>query len=274
MVTAASDHFTLWQLGSQQLHLDFQGGTVVCDAGLLAVRALERPLRVIADLAQRLPDPRSPKFIRHSVEAILTQQVYALLAGYPDHNDADELRTDPLFQILADLSPGAEQPLASGSTLARFAYAYTRRDGEVPLQERDVLLEMRHAQVQRLHLLNDYLLDLFVRTRATAPAEVILDVDATDDPAHGGQALAGYHGYYQQHQYFPLLVFEGHSGFPLAACLRPGTLHASVGAVDLLDRLVRRLRAAWPDCGSWCVPTMVWRSRRSTTTAKPNNSTT
>jgi hypothetical protein len=247
MVASASDHFTLWSLGSQPLHLDFQGGTLVADAGLLAVRALERPLRIIADLADHFPDPRSPKFVHHSVEAILTQEVYALLAGYPDHNDADDLRTDPLFQILADLSPDAKQPLASGSTLARFAYAYTRRDAEVPLQERDVLVEMRQAQIQRLHLLNDYLVDLFIRTRSTAPTEVIVDVDATDDPVHGGQALSGYHGYYQQHQYLPLLVFEGHSGFPLAACLRPGTLHASVGAVDLLRNLIRRLRAAWPE---------------------------
>src|SRR5271163_3781066 len=98
MAPEVTDHFTLWNLGPQQLLVDFQGGKIVSDAGLLAVRALERPLRVIADLAPLLPDPRSPKFIRHSVEAILTQEVYALLAGYPDHNDADELRGDPLFQ--------------------------------------------------------------------------------------------------------------------------------------------------------------------------------
>lgn len=247
MVATSSHDFNLGTLGSQQLLVDFQGGTIVSDAGLLAVRALERPLGIIAGLAQQLPDPRSPQYIHHSVESLLTQEVYALLAGYPDHNDADDLRADPLFQILADVSPDPEQPLASGSTLARFAYAYTRRDAELPLQERDVLLEMRHAQIQRLHLLNDYLLDLFLRTRPTAPAEVILDVDATDDPVHGGQALSGYHGYYRQHQYLPLLVVEGHTGFPLAACLRPGTLHASVGAVDLLRNLVTRLRAAWPD---------------------------
>jgi hypothetical protein len=199
----------------------------------------------VADLAAQLPDPRSPKYVQHSVEAILTQEVYALLAGYPDHNDANDLRTDPLFQILADLSPDAAQPLASGSTLARFSYAYTRRDAELPAEDRDVLMEMRRAQIQRLHILNDYLLDLFIRTRPTPPTEIILDVDATDDPVHGHQALAGYHGYYQQHQYLPLLIFEGHSGFPLAACLRPGTLHASVGAVDILRNSIARLRAAW-----------------------------
>ena len=246
MSTHDTDHFTLWNLGPQRLLVDFQGGQLVADAGLLAVRALERPLRVLADLAPRLPDPRSPKFVHHSVETLLTQQVYALLAGYPDSNDADELRDDALFQILADLSPDAEQPLASGSTLARFQYAYTRRQADVPLEERAVLLEVRAAQLQRLRVVNQYLVELFIRTRMSPPTELILDVDATDDPVHGGQALSGYHGYYRQHQYLPLHVYEGHSGFPLAVWLRPGVVHASCGAVDILRPLVAQLRAAWP----------------------------
>src|SRR5215470_17290085 len=128
MARHRDQHFTLVNIGPQQLHITFDGGRIVSDTGLLAVRALEKPLRIIADLAQRLPDPRSPKFIHHSAEALLTQEVYQILAGYPDHNDAQVLRHDPLFQILADVGPDAEQPLASGSTLARFQYAYTRRD--------------------------------------------------------------------------------------------------------------------------------------------------
>jgi hypothetical protein len=99
-------HFTLWSIGSQQVHVTLDGGRLVSDAGLLAVRALERPLRVLADLAQRLPDPRSPQFIRHSAEALLTPEVYQVLAGYPDCNDAQNLRHDPLFQVLAEPSGG------------------------------------------------------------------------------------------------------------------------------------------------------------------------
>jgi hypothetical protein len=88
MVQQADQHFTLFTVGSQQVHVAFDGGRIVSDAGLLAVRALERPLRVIAELAQRLPDPRAPRFIEHSTEAVLTQAVYQILAGYPDCNDA------------------------------------------------------------------------------------------------------------------------------------------------------------------------------------------
>jgi hypothetical protein len=114
------------------------------------------------------------------------------------------------------------------------------------LEDRPALLEMRAAQTRRIKLLNDYLVELFVRTRRTPPAEVILDVDASDDPVHGKQALSGYHGYYRQHQYLPLFVYDGATGFPLAAWLRPGTVHASLGAADILDRIVPALRAAWP----------------------------
>lgn len=239
-------HFTFWNVGSQQLQLAFDGGCLVSDAGLLAVRALEKPLRVIADLAQRLPDPRSRKYIEHSAEALLIQAVYQILAGYPDFNDAQQLRDDPLFQILADVSPDADNPLASPSTLARFQYAFTRRQAELPAEERPVLLEVRAAQTARIKILNDYLVDLFIRTRRAAPAEIILDVDASDDPVHGRQTLSGYHGYYRQHQYLPLFVYDGATGFPLAAWLRPGTVHASLGAADILDIIVTRLRAAWP----------------------------
>jgi Transposase DDE domain group 1 len=246
MTDQQDTHFTLWDIGSQQLHVTFDGGRIVADAGLLAVRALEKPLGVIAELARRLPDPRSPKYIEHSAEALLTQAVYQILAGYPDFNDADDLRDDPLLQILTDVSPDTDKPLACASTLARFQYAYTRRQAELPLAERPVLREVRAARDGRVKIVNDYLVDLFIRTRRSPPAEIVLDIDASDDPVHGHQPLSGYHGYYQQHQYLPLFVYDGVSGLPLASWLRPGTVHASQGAVDILAGIVAKLRAAWP----------------------------
>jgi hypothetical protein len=238
-------HFTLWTIGRQPLAVIFDQGPIVSDAGLVALRALERPLGILADLASRLPDPRAPQFVRHSTERLLTQQVYQVLAGCSDCNDADRLRHDALFQILAEVTPDGEQPLASGSTLARFHYAYTRRGQREG--EPEVLLVRRAAQLERLKRLNAFLPELFVRTRVTPPREIILDVDATDDPTHGHQALSGYHGYYGQHQYLPLLVFDGASGFPLACWLRHGTAHPSLGAVDVLRAVVQQLRAAWPE---------------------------
>jgi hypothetical protein len=247
MPTGCSEQLTLWALGPQQVTVDFDGGCLVTDAGLLALRALDKELGVIAELARRFPDPRSQKLVTHSCEAILTQQVYQILAGYADCNDAQQLRHDPLFQTLADVSPSAEQPLASGSTLARFQQAFTRRQAEVPPEQRDVLLEVDAAQTQRLKILNDYLPELFIRTRRRPPASVIIDLDPSDDPTHGQQVLSFFHGYYDQRQYFPLFAFDGDTGFPLAAWLRPGSVHASCGVVQTLHTLVTHLRAAWPD---------------------------
>ena len=195
--------------------------------------------------AARSPLPQvHPPFHR----ALLTQQVYQILAGYPDCNDAQLLRDDPLFQILADVAPDPDQPLASGSTLARFQYAFTRRQADRPggtpgpARERAPLRraseDPQRLPARAVHPHADH----------AAPAEVILDIDPTDDPVHGQQALSGYHGYYRQHQYLPLLVFEGHSGFPLAAWLRPGTVPASLrGGGSGPAPSSPRLRQAWPD---------------------------
>ena len=247
MATDCPQQLTLWDLGKQQVTVDFDGGQLVSDAGLLAIRELDKGLGVLSELARRLPDPRAQKYVSHSCEAILTQQVYQILGDYADCNDANRLRDDPLFQTIADVSPDSGQPLASGSTLARFQQAYTRRQGELPLEERPVLREIDAALTHRLKILNDYLVELFIRTRRQPPAKVIIDLDPSDDPTHGQQVLAGFHGYFDQHQYFPLYAFDGASGFPLAAWLRPGTVHASCGAVETLQVIVRQLRAAWPN---------------------------
>jgi len=238
MSTDCPQQLTLWDLGRQQVTVDFHGGRVVTDAGLLPVRLLDKELGVLSEIAARLPDPRAQKFVTHTREAILTQEIYQILAGYPDGNDAQVLRHDPLLQTLLDVTPDAERALASGSTLNRFHHAYTRRQAEVPLMERPVLGEIDAALSQRLRTLNDYLPELFIRTRPTPPHFIILDVDPTDDPTHGQQVLSFFHGYFEQHQYFPLLVFDGESGFPLAAWLRPGTVHASCGVVTTLRSIV------------------------------------
>lgn len=248
MATEGRDHFTLWNVGQQEVHVDFAGGRIVSDAGLLSIRDFDKKLDIVSGLAELLPDPRSQHMVTHTREAILTQEVYQILAGYPDGNDADVLRDDPLFKTLLDIPvDDKKRKLASRSTLNRFHYAYTRRDAELPVEERPVLLEQQQALCQRLKVVNDYLVDVFVRTRRQPPNFVTIDVDASDDPTHGQQVLSGYHGYYGQHQYFPLFLYDGDTGFPLGAWLRSGTVHASCGAVDALRRILGKLRQAWPN---------------------------
>jgi hypothetical protein len=247
VATDCVEQLTLWDVGSQEVTVRFDGGRVVSDAGLLSLRAFDKKLGLIAELAQRLPDPRCQKQCTYSCATLLAQRVYQILAGYPDGNDAQTLRGDPLFQTLLDVSPDdAERTLASGSTLNRFQYAYTRRQAHLPVEERPVLLEQQAARNERLRIFNDYLVEVFIRTRTERPKYVIIDLDATDDPTHGQQILSLFHGYFEQYQYFPLFAFDGETGLPLAAWLRPGTVHGSCGAADVLATIIAQLRRAWP----------------------------
>lgn len=245
--TIQSQPVVLWQRGRQEVTVDFSAGQVVTDAGLLTIRKLDLELGILAEAAARLSDPRSQKLVLHDAEELLVQQVYQLLGGYVDANDANVLRNDPLFQTLADVSPTSEQPLASGSTLSRFKYAYTRRQQRLPVEERTIEQECQTAKCQRIGAINQFLVETFIKTRRTKPTRIIIDLDASDDPAHGQQQLTFWHGYYDQQQYLSLLAFDGESGFPLGAWLHPGKAHPSWGAVEALDGMVSALRAAWPD---------------------------
>jgi hypothetical protein len=238
---------SLFEVDRREITVAFDGGEVVTDTGLLAIRQLDRRLGVLSEAAARLPDPRSELFCTFSTEQLLTQTVYQFLAGYFDCNDAKTLRHDPLMQVLVDHVPGTEAaPLASGSTLARFRYAYTRREQQLPINDRTIDEECQASKCERLRVMNRFLADLFVKSRTSPPKRITLDFDATDDPTHGQQQLSLFHGYYEQHQYLPLLVFEGETKFPLAGWLRSGTAHASWGALETLKELVTQLRATWP----------------------------
>ncbi len=256
MTPRYSPHFTLPEVHRQPVAVAFDAPVIV---------SRHRPAHASCDLDRRLGYSRGPRrppspwtrasssspFATRGTPLRRSQpRSHQILADYPDCNDADSLRTDPLFQVPGrgrQLPDSRDQPLASGSTLARFQYAFTRRQCDLPEEDRPAFGEMYRARTDRIALVNDFLVATFLRTRTQPPAFVILDIDATDDPAHGQQALSGYHGYYQQHQYFPLLVFDGVSRFPLAAWLRPGTVGGACGAVAVLREIVAALRQAWPD---------------------------
>lgn len=244
--TACCEQLTLFSVGKQEVTVDFEGGHIVTDAGLLAIAQLVEGLGILDDLAERWPDPRCPEMVTHSGKELLAQQIYQFLAGYFDFNDANFTRRDPLFQALAGVSPSPERPLASGSTVARFHHAYTRREVAKPREEREVIFEQRHAQIERIRLLNEYLVELFAKTRPEPPPYVILDLDGSEDAAYGQQQLTFWNAHYDQNQYFPLFLLDGVSGFPLAAWLRPGNVHDSFGAVETVQEVVQRLRGHFP----------------------------
>jgi hypothetical protein len=208
------------------IRVDFSGGQITSDAGLLPLRAFDERHHLTRNLAQLLSDPREDDRVRHDSLALLRQRIYQIVAGYEDANDADRLRHDPAFQILADQPLG--QALGSQPTLSRWENAPSARE---------------------IVLLQDALLDWFVRVcgpQVRRRGEILLDVDSTDDPTYGQQQLSFFNGAYNQHMYHPLLVFERHTGCLLAARLRRGTAASHARIVPLLLRLVPRLEKEFP----------------------------
>jgi Transposase DDE domain group 1 len=218
--------FTFW-LGDANLLMRFDGGQVTSDGGLPWVARAEEALGVCAALAACVPEWRRGG-VRHSLEALVRQRVFQIACGYEDQDDADLLRSDPLLKLACGRLPVSEADLASQPTLSRLENAVDR-----------------HA-VERLATA---LADLYIqeRGRAGVPARIALDLDGTDDPAHGEQEGVAYHGHYRRHMYHPLLIFDGETGHLITAVLRPGNVHGSRFVVLVLRRLLRKLRAAWPD---------------------------
>lgn len=204
----------------------FDGGRLTSDGGLPWLAEADTALGLCATLARCIPDWRHRRG-RHSLETLVRQRVYQIACGYEDQNDADTLRTDPLLKLVCGRLPDSGPDLASQPTLSRLENAIDRHTAE---------------------RLASALVDLYIRERGRAgtPHHILIDVDGTDDPAHGNQEGVAYHGFYQQHMYHPLLVYDGDTGHLITAVLRPGTVHGSRFLVLVLRRLVRRLRQAWP----------------------------
>lgn len=207
------------------LAVDFQGGRLTSDGGWSWVAEADAALGLTAALAAVLPDPRRRG--RHPLLTLLRQRIYQIAAGYEDQNDAAALRTDPLLKLVCGRLPETDPDLASQPTLSRLENGFSARDC------------YRLAEA----LGASYLAE---RERDGIPTHIVLDLDSTDDPTHGEQEGSAYHGYFRQHMYHPLLVFDGETGQFITAILRPGTAHAGHGALAILRRLVARLRARWP----------------------------
>jgi hypothetical protein len=156
---------------------------------------------------------------------MVRQRIYGLLADYEDQNDHDELRSDPVFKLIADRLPDGPD-LASQPTLSRFENAVRIRD----------LKRLREALLQQF-------LDAF----DGPPARITLDVDAFDDPTHGQQQLTFFHGYYDQYQYLPLAITCAETDQVVLVGLRHGTCHPALGVDDDLRLITARIRERWPD---------------------------
>lgn len=186
----------------------------------MLLKQADRKLDLTGSAARLIPDMRRRASVTHTVAQMLRQRVYAIGCGEEDLNDHEELRHDLALQTAV----GSDLSLASPSTLCRFENSAGRKTAVN---------------------LNALLVDRFIASHTTAPSEIILDFDATDDAVHGKQQDRFFHGYYDKYCFLPLYIFSGSQ--LLCAYLRPANIDGAKHAWALLALLTKRLRQVWPD---------------------------
>jgi hypothetical protein len=223
---SATPAFTFATHAPLSLEATFDGGRLTSDGGLPWLAQADDELGLCAAFARLIPEWRRGP-VQHSLQALVRQRVFQIACGYEDQNDATTLRFDPLLKLACGRLPESDADLASQPTLSRL----------------DNGADLRTCYRLALALLDIYLQE---RGQSRPPERILLDFDSTDDPTHGEQEGTAYHGYFGQHMYHPLLVFDGDTGQLITAVLRAGNAHAGRGAVGVLRRLVRALRRRWP----------------------------
>ena len=210
-------------VNGKALSARFDGGALTSDAGLLALREVERRLDVAGRLAVGIDDPRDPTRTVHSVTDILRFRMLLIAAGYEDGIDANALRHDPVFKLALERLPG-ERDLCSQSTISRFEN----------LPDRRTLLKMARAMI-----------GLYCASFAQVPKRITLDIDDTFDAVHGGQQLRLFNAHYDDYGFQPIVVFDGAGRF-VAAVLRPARRPKGREIAAHLRRLIREIRRHWP----------------------------
>jgi hypothetical protein len=217
-----------------QVVASFDGGAITSDAGALLLGKTDRVIRLTERFAACFIDLRMPALVEHEVGTMVLQRVVGLALGYEDLNDHDELRHDPVLAVLAGKLAAKRAdcaPLAGKSTLNRLELSR-------PEPTRYHKVSHNAAAIEALFV------DVFLEAHRRAPGQIILDLDATDDPLHGNQEGRFFHGYYDCHCYLPLYIFCGRH--LLAAKLRRSNIDASAGAVEEIARIVAQIRRRWP----------------------------
>jgi hypothetical protein len=218
----------------RQVVAAFDGGEHTTEGGALLLGGTDRAINLVGRFAACFVDNRAQARVEHTTEAMVAQRVFGLALGYEDVVDHDHLRHDPVLAILAGKLEAKRKnsaPLAGKSTLNRLEHA--------PLGP-----SRYHKIGHDPGAIEGLFVDLFLEAHKTPPKEIILDLDATDDPLHGHQEGRFFHGYYDCYCYLPLYVFCGRH--LLAAKLRRANIDASAGAVEEVARVVTQIRTRWP----------------------------
>ena len=238
MTHCRQEVFQFQGLKSRKVTADFTGGYLSSDGGALILRDLERRLRIIPRLSLCFADTRNQGFVEHRLVELLAQRIFGIVLGYEDLNDHDRLRLDPVHALLAgktDITGEKRvhrrdrgKALAARAILNRLELGACGGDGRY----RKILADAKSIE--------SLLISEGLKAIPPQSKEIVLDFDATDDPLHGQQEGAYFHGYYKSYCYMPLYCFCGN--IPLWAQLRDCKRDASDGTVEALAKIVPMIR--------------------------------
>ncbi len=201
------------------------------DGGAVLLKALDDRLELSATLAACLSDTRQQSKVLHSLPVLFRQRMFGIACGYEDANDAARLGNDPVFKLLTGRDVIDGEAMASQPTLSRFENGVRRAD----------LLRMANGLAAAV--INRH------KRRKRKARLITIDLDPTDDPAHGSQQLSLFNRFYDCNCYLPLAGFLTFDQEPeqylFCYLLRPGNASAKVGCLGMLKRLLPRLRKAF-----------------------------
>ena len=227
MGTSSQDSLHFASISSKEVRADFTGGQMTSDAGVLLLRETEKRIGILSALSRAIKDERHQGYVRHTLNALLSQRVFQIACGYEDANDSNTLRVDPALKAACEKLP-SEQELASQPTFSRLENSIQKPD---------------------LYRIAESFVESFIASYEQAPEAIVLELDDTDDPTHGAQQLQFFNGYYDEYCFLPLHLYEGISGKLITTILRPGRRPKGKEVVSIIKRIIKRIRGAWPKVG-------------------------
>lgn len=214
-----SNKDTVFYRGNTSVSVDFSAEQISSDGAMVLLEKIERNSKLLKTFSALIPETRDTSRIVHSSYKMVKQRVFMLMQGYEDCNDVSHLQNDPIFK---DILGG---DLASQPTLSRFENSI----------DKQTVFTLCYAWIDR-----------YVKSLA-GRKEVIIDIDATNDPTHGQQQLSMFHGYYGMFMYNELFFHDGLTGQIILPVLRPGNSHSNKWYVGILKRVIKSIRASYED---------------------------
>jgi Transposase DDE domain group 1 len=220
--TGEAKELPLRPVFDRRIKLEFHGARITSDGGLLAYRELDDALGLTDMAITKLLDGRRGRNTRHKLIGLFRQSVFGRLAGYEDVNDAERLARDPVMRAIVGRE-GLDCAAASSSQMGRFETEWLASYANL-----ETLADLSGAWIDRIH-------------DRKPPRGIILDMDSSESPTHGGQEGSAWNGHFGCTCYHPLFVFNQYGD--LERCrLRPGNVHSAEDWRLVLEPVIARYR--------------------------------